>query len=109
MSIELILLQLIVVFIVDLSGFVQTVKFWIWKKYIGIGSVDSFNFKPWECSFCMTHHVGLIYLLVTCQFTLPHYVFLLLLCYFTPLSGELITLARDSLNKLINILFKYLV
>lgn len=109
MPTSLILLQLIVVFIVDLSGFVQTVKFWIWKKYIGIGSVNSFNFKPWECSFCMTHHVGLIYLLVTCQFTLPHYVFLLLLCYFTPLSADLITLARDSLNKLINILFKYLV
>lgn len=104
----LVLLTLVVVNIVDISGFISTVKHWLWKWLHPNTLYRDFPFKPFGCSYCMTHHVGLLYLLISGNFTLPAYVFLLLLAYLTPVIGMALQMVYDFLVSLINVVYRLL-
>ena len=99
----------IVVNLVDISGFVNTVKHWIWKwVFNGKRAYQDFDFRPFECSYCMTHHIGVITLLVLHSFTLPNYCFLLFLCYVTTTIKDIFILTRDILTKIIDTIYYWL-
>lgn len=57
--------------------------------------------KPFSCSTCMTHALGLIYLLITANLTIPNYTYLLAISYLTPTIKLVITLVETSLNNII--------
>lgn len=59
---ELFLIAIVLVFIIDLSGFMSSLKRAISKYLIGIPR-DDYDLKPFGCSLCMTWWVCLIYLL----------------------------------------------
>ena len=103
---NLFLIQAIVVSLVDLSGFVDTVKHWLyrwlWKGY----PYRDFDFKPWSCDYCMTHHIGLLYLLIVGKWSLATYAILLALCFFAPLLKDVFILIKDTVVKLIDIIYK---
>lgn len=99
---DLILLQLITVFIIDLSGAVEHLKLFI-SSYLTKTKIKSTNFslKPLDCSLCMMHWIGLIYLLFT-GFSIPLYALICILSLLTPVTSNLLLYIRDSLNKYIN-------
>ena len=99
---DLILLQLITVFIVDLSGGIESLKLFI-SGYLTKSKIKStdFSMKPFDCSLCMMHWVGLIYLLVT-GFSIPSYAVVCILSLLTPVTSNLLLYIRDSINKHIN-------
>ena len=106
---NLFLLAVIVVNIVDLSGFIDTLKHWIWKwVFKGQKEYRDFDFRPFECSYCSLHHVGLIYMLVVGEFSLLSYTYLLLLCVLTPVIKDLILTIRDIIQKIIDTVYLYL-
>ena len=100
--IDLILLQLITVFIVDLSGAIEHLKLFI-SSYLTKSKIKSTNFslKPIDCSLCMMHWIGVIYLLFT-GFTIPLYAVVCILSLLTPVTSNLLLYIRDSINKHIN-------
>lgn len=100
--IDLILLQLITVFIVDLSGGIESLKLFI-SSYLTKSKIKSTNFplKPIDCSLCMMHWIGVIYLLFT-GFTIPLYAVVCILSLLTPVTSNLLLYIRDSINKHIN-------
>ena len=100
--IDLILLQLITVFIIDLSGGIESLKLFI-SSYLTKSKIKStnFSFKPFDCSLCMMHWVGIIYLLFT-GFTIPLYALVCILSLLTPVTSNLLLYIRDSINKYIN-------
>lgn len=104
----LILLTLVVVNIVDISGFVDTVKRWIWKWLKPNSPYRDFDFRPWSCSYCMSHHVGLLYLIISGEFTLPLYVFLLFLAFITPVLVMALHMVYDCLVSIINAIYRLL-
>lgn len=61
-------ITLIVVFIVDHSGIVWSVKTGL-GKYLRLDP-EHITLKPFECSLCMTWWVGLVALLIAGEFTL---------------------------------------
>ena len=68
--INLTLITAIVVFIVDISGAVDSLKSglkWILTK--GKMKNSDYQLKPLDCSLCMTFWSGIIYLLITNNFT----------------------------------------
>lgn len=100
--INLILIQWIVVFIVDISGVMDNIKSLI-MKILTKGKIDSNNYrlKPIDCSLCSTFWIGLIYLLCTSQFTIPYIALVCLLSATTPLTLELFDTIYDLIIKLL--------
>ena len=103
MIIDLIIIQLIIVFIIDLSGAVESFKLFI-SKILTKGKIQTTNFdlKPFTCSLCMTWWTGLIYLLICHSFTIPYIALVALLSYLTPLSSSILLLIKDLAIFLIN-------
>ena len=103
MIIDLILIQLIIVFIIDLSGAVESFKLFL-SKILTKGKIQTTNFdlKPFTCSLCMTWWTGLIYLLICHSFTIPYIALVALLSYLTPLSSSILLLIKDLAIFLIN-------
>ena len=94
---DLFSILIISVLVIDISGFVHSIKAAI-GKYLGI-SANSFRIKPFDCSFCMTFWASMIYLLVVGRFTLVNIAIVLLLCCLTTPLKNLIMSVRDKLTK----------
>ena len=103
MIIKLILIQLIIVFIIDLSGAVDSLKLFL-SKILTKGKIQTtnFDFKPFTCSLCMTWWIGLIYLLICHSFTIPYIALVALLSFLTPISNSILLLIKDLAIFLIN-------
>lgn len=94
---DLFSILIICVLVIDISGFVHSIKAAI-GKYLKI-SPNSFRIKPFDCSFCMTFWVSVIYLLVVGRFTLVNIAIVLLLCCLTTPLKNLVMSVRDKLTK----------
>ena len=95
--IDLFSILIISVIVIDISGFVHSIKAAI-GKFLGI-SPNSFRMKPFDCSFCMTFWVSVIYLLVVGRFSLVNIAIVLLLCCLTTPLKNLVMSVRDKLTK----------
>ena len=94
---DLFSILIISVLVIDISGFVYSIKVAI-GKYLGI-SPNSFRIKPFDCSFCMTFWISVIYLLVVGRFTLVNIAIVLLLCCLTTPLKNLVMSLMDKLTK----------
>lgn len=105
--INLTLMAAIVVFIVDISGAVDSLKSglkWILTK--GKMKNSDYQLKPLDCSLCMTFWSGIIYLLITNNFTLPYLAFVCLLACFSGVIKTSILLVEDILIKITQLIYK---
>ena len=96
--IDLFEITVIVVIIVDISGFIDSIKSLI-GKVLGINNV---SLKPLDCSFCLNWWVSLGYLVITNQLSLTAVMVALLLSTMTPIIKDAIYLIRDLLGKIID-------
>ena len=106
--INLFILTCIIVFIIDLSGFVDEMVNRLYYKYIKVGDYHTLipKLKPLTCSLCLTVWAGIIYLLITSQFTILMLGYVCLLAFLTPIIGDILVMIKDVLNKIINIIYK---
>lgn len=103
----ILLLAVIVVVIVDLSGFTDSWKSALkWMLTKGQFRSPEYSFKPFDCSFCMTFWSGLIYLLVTAQFSLFMLAYLLVIAFLTPVIKDSLILVKDMVSFLLGIINK---
>ena len=92
---DLIFLTIIVCYIEDCSGFIQSVKRQFLRKVMKVRKPDAstLNWPPFDCSRCMSFYSGLIYLLILGKFTLGYIVFVSLLSLLSSnISGFLLTI-----------------
>lgn len=104
---SLFLISLIVVIIVDLSGFIDSLKSGL-KRIVTKGKMSGsdYRLKPLDCSFCMTFWTGLVYLLITHSFSLWMLSYLLLLCVFTVFIKDVLIVIKDILSYIIRKLYE---
>ena len=105
--INLTLIAAIVVFIVDISGAVDSLKSglkWILTK--GKMKNSDYQLKPLDCSLCMTFWSCIIYLLITNNFTLPYLAFVCLLACFSGIIKNSILLVEDIITTIIQLIYK---
>lgn len=95
---ELLLISSIVVYIVDLSGFTDSWKNWLWKHF----KTNTRSMKPFDCSQCMTWWVGLIYLWLSGRFTLPYIAIVGGLAYLSYTIGQVFIFIKEGLDWLID-------
>lgn len=99
------LIAVIMVNLIDLSGFIDEME-----RIIGRWLKCKVHIpKPFSCSYCSTHHICVLYLLIAGELTLYTYLFTLLMAYLTPVINNLLQLLRDGLNKIINWLYDALI
>ena len=104
---KLIFLAVIICFIVDLSGVIGSIKYFIWKKILDSkGSPDYVKIKPFECSLCMTFWVGIIYLICCGSFTLPLFVEVCFLSFLTKNISGFLRVIQEALIALEARLYK---
>jgi hypothetical protein len=108
--IDLFLLTIIVCYIEDCSGFIQSVKRQFLRKVMKIKNpnITSLNWKPWDCSRCLSFYSGLIYLLFTHNFIIPYIAFVSFLSLISSnISGflfcvkDILTLIENLIQRLI--------
>jgi hypothetical protein len=114
---NLLILSLIVVFIIDISGFFKTIAkhFYRWVFNNKKEMPEDFDwdnvfigFHILKCSLCATFWTGIIYLLATSAFTILNLGYVALLAFLTPVLKDALLLIKDMLTTVLNIAFKYL-
>lgn len=96
---NLLIIQFIIVFIADISGFIDDGI----EPLLGkIFKIKQFKLKtkPFKCSLCLCTWIGLIYILITGNFTIPMIGYVLLMAFLTPVTYNLLIGFRDVLIKL---------
>lgn len=110
MFLRLIIIACVVVLTIDISGFVQSLKRFISLK-LTKGKIDSnsFSIKPFDCSYCMTFWCGLLFTIVSGEFTLVNLLYVCLVPFFTDTIRQTLLLIKDTLNKLIDKYYELLI
>jgi hypothetical protein len=85
---SLLLLACLVVWVVDCSGFTDTLLGWASKFTARYGYGPVRSLRPFTCSLCATWWSGIVYALAVGQFSLP------VLVYIAALAGFSKTLAK---------------
>ena len=107
---NLLLIQVIVVFIVDISGAIDSLKSglkWIITKGKMKGS--DYRLKPFDCSLCSTWWSCIIYLLCVGKFTIPYIAIAALLSTFCGITKSTIYMLEDLFTKVIRFIYKHLI
>ena len=96
--IDIILVALVTIYIVDLSGFTETLLKVI-SAYKGRKITE---LKPFSCSLCMVWWVCLIYAVIVGNLTIPVVALIALLSLLSVPSAQLLILIREAFLKVIN-------
>ena len=99
---DVIFIQIIVCFIIDLSGFIQSMEEGL-SKWFKFRCVIP---KPFSCSLCSGWWINLIYLIITHHFTLPYVVFVALVAFFSKNISGIRRWIQESLIKIECMLYK---
>lgn len=104
---DLLCIAIIIVIITDISDWVETVKKTI-SYILTKGKIVKTQFRLHlvDCSFCQIFWCGIIYLLVTGEFTLPYITVVCLLACFSGLIKSSILLIEDAVVKIIKVIYK---
>lgn len=96
--IDLILIQIICVNIVDISGVVSHIENAI-ARMLSLKKVSVYLLN---CSYCVTHWCCVIYLIFNCALSLKYYAIVLVLCFLTSITKDLMWGVRDRLVKIVS-------
>lgn len=96
--IDLILVALVTIYIVDLSGFTETLLKVI-SAYKGRKITE---LKPFSCSLCMVWWVCLIYAVIVGDLTIPVVALIALLSLLSVPCGQFLILIREAFLKMVN-------
>ena len=102
--IDLLMVAVITIYIVDLSGFTETLLKVI-SAYKGRMITE---LKPLTCSLCMVWWVCLIYAVIVGNLTIPVVALIALLSLLSVPCGQLLILIREAILKVINKLMNLL-
>lgn len=99
MILELLLITTIICFIIDISGIIESIEWWL-SKWLKVNCKIP---KPFSCSLCMSFWIGIIWISIF-EFTLFN---LLFVCLFAMMSEE-ITQILSTIKYLIHRLIDWI-
>ena len=98
---NVIFIQIIVCYIIDLSGVIQSME-------EGLSKLLKFKCvipRPFSCSLCSGWWINLIYLIITHNLTLPYVVFVAIISFFSKNISRLLRLIKEAVVKIECILY----
>ena len=98
------MITVIVCFVVDISGFIDTIKNLIWQwVFNGKKEYREFRLKPFDCSLCMSWWIGLIWIIIY-GFSLKNLLFVSLFAMMSEQITQLLLTVRYLIHKLIDLM-----
>lgn len=97
MLIKLLFLTLIVVFIIDISGIIESIENFLSKILKGKVRIK----KPFSCSLCMVWWLGLAYIIYFNNLTLINICAVALFAYLTNIISSLLIFLREMMLSVI--------
>lgn len=101
--VDLLMISLLMVFVIDISGFLGEIEHFYREKYHNLPLKIR---KPFCCSFCMTWWIGLIYLLIVGEFGILNIGYVALLCLLTGVFQRGLMLIVGIIEKIIMMIEK---
>lgn len=108
MILNLIMISAVVCFVVDISGIVDTLKHFLWKKYVKIGDWRNLSLKPLDCSLCSVWWATLIYIIATGHFTIAYIGLCALLSLLSANITDLLQLTKDIITYITSLIYRLL-
>lgn len=99
---DVVFIQIIVCFIIDLSGVIQSIEEGL-SKWLKVKCVIP---RPFGCSLCSGWWINLIYLIIVHQFTLPYIVFVAMISFFSKNISGFLRWIQESLVKIEDLLYR---
>lgn len=109
MYLTAIFIMLVVVYVVDLSGFVQSVKHGLWRLIKGEAKYTEFDLKPFDCSQCVTFWASLLWAIFSGGLTWGVVLWICVLAYSARTVGEIWRALFEALENLIGKLINKIV
>lgn len=97
MLIKLLFLTLIVVFIIDISGIIESIENFLSRYLKGKVRIK----KPFSCSLCMVWWLGLVYIIYLNQFSLINICAVALFAYLSSVISTLLIFLREMMLSVI--------
>ena len=109
MMLKILMIQIIMVLIIDISGFVDEMKIML-SKLLTRGKIatSNYNIKPFFCSTCMTWWCGLIYLIIVNEVSIFTIAFTLFVACMSPITKDLYYMIYDTIEKIIRTINNFL-
>lgn len=100
---NLFLIMVICVMIIDLSGFINSLKKFVSLLLTGwrVAKTD-YDLKPISCSYCMNFYIGLGYIIYNQQFSILSLFYVLLMSTLTIPTANIINLTVGAINTLLS-------
>lgn len=107
---QILLLDIIVVYLVDLSGAMSNDGLvpMVIKKFLGIRKEAVVKIPGLSCSLCMSWWVSLFYILVSGNLSIPNIAFVACLSYLSTTINSFLVLIKETLDTLISWLYRKL-
>lgn len=96
MILELMMIAIIICFVIDISGIIESIE-WYLGKWLGGKVIIP---KPFSCSLCMCFWMGLLWLLIQSQFTLFNVMVVCLIAAFSEQITNAIIILKQLIAKL---------
>ena len=105
--IDLILINLITVYIIDQSGAVDSFKSGL-KSLLTKGKMKDpdYSLKPFDCSLCMTFWLSIIYLIVTNHISIVYFALACLNSYMSQYANDLFIVFKHFWSKMMDKILK---
>ena len=100
--VELLLVSAVVVFVIDLSGVVESVKDAL-SRWLN-GRVR--RLRPFDCDLCMVWWVTLLWALIRGEFSLPIVAYSAGLAFMATTIKDVLLFVKELLGALIDLLYK---
>lgn len=84
------------------SGAIDNFKHLLWRWLKGNAPYRSFSLKPFDCELCTTWWSGLLYIIITHQFTLSSLLLVALVAWVTPVIVDVLDVVVAIPRRLID-------
>lgn len=74
------------------------IMYWITKGKIR----KPFQIKVFQCSLCLSHHINVIIMFLMSCVSLPNYLYIVILSFFTPIIKNILLTVEEKIINLLN-------
>lgn len=100
MIINIFLIAAVMVFVLDMTDFYESVTRAIARRFFGVDK--PFYIKPFSCSLCMTFWVSLAYIIALGSVTIPTIALCCLAAYSTTIIKDILITIKNIISFIIN-------
>ena len=106
---KLLMTSVIICYLIDFSGIIQTIKNIIWKTlFKKQGNPNNIKLKPFDCTLCSIWWAGIILMIVTKEFTLMNLMITALISFMSKHISEILSIVSEIFvlieNKIMNLI-----